>query len=181
MFGGERVDKDSSRLDAYGTIDELNAVIGYAIAINGELDQLKFLENVQRNLFVIGSDLATPLVGAPSTSGSSIARLGPEPTQAMEHEIDRIAGLLPELKSFILPGGTPGSAALHMARCVCRRAERAIVTLDRLEPTNPQILGYVNRLSDYLFMLARLVNYYAGVADVVWSRRSGEGEDSHPL
>lgn len=173
LFGGERVGKDVPRVEAYGTLDELNACLGVArAALNEaaiELDPL--LERLQSELFDLGAELATP----PSRTDDRLtARLQPveaPQVEALEALIDRYEALLPPLRAFILPGGTPAAAALHLARTVARRSERRIVSLDTREPVNPELLRYVNRISDLLFVLARTANRLGGVEDVPWVAR----------
>ena len=164
-----RSSKDHLRVDAYGQVDELNAAIGLAMALDPRTFCRELLETVQRDLFTIGAQLATPdpdkLHKALSRSG---AALGDSDVAALEHAIDSHEAQLEPLKNFILPGGAPKAAALHLARTVCRRAERAVVALARDEQISPAILRYLNRLSDLLFVLARAVNAHAGRPDVKW-------------
>jgi cob(I)alamin adenosyltransferase len=163
LWGGLRVPKDSARVQAYGTVDECNAAVGVARAIAGagELDDL--LAHIQDQLFVVGADLATP------GQAANIPRVGPEMIIFIEETIDRLEAELVPLKQFILPGGTPAAAHLHLARTICRRAERWVVALAHAEPIGPQIAIYLNRLSDGLFVLARAANARAGVPDVPWN------------
>ncbi len=169
LFGGGRVPKDHLRVAAYGELDELNAAIGVARATAPrELDDA-VLDTVQRDLFTIGAELAAP---DPAALRAALARHGPllgdDAVAALEAAIDaHEAGLAP-LASFILPGGTPKAAALHFARTVCRRAERAAVALAHREPLRPVVLRYLNRLSDLLFVLARAANARAAHPDVAW-------------
>ncbi|MFO7169853.1 MAG: cob(I)yrinic acid a,c-diamide adenosyltransferase [Chloroflexota bacterium] len=162
LWGGRRVPKDSLRVHAYGTVDECNAAIGLARAagLPPELDAL--LEQVQSQLFVVGADLATP------GEAPSIPRVGAAEVTFLEEAIDRLDAGLEPLRQFILPGGSPAAAHLHMARTVCRRAERWLVSLAREEPVNPQAGVYLNRLSDFLFVAARAANAAAGTPDVPW-------------
>lgn len=171
LFGGPRVPKDDARVEAYGTVDELNSQLGAARALlqDAELDAL--LAGVQNELFDLGADLATPLPAGPPPARLAVPRVAPEQTQALEQAIDRLEQELPPLRQFILPAGTPAAAALHVARAVCRRAERRTVALARAEEINPEAVRYLNRLSDLLFVLARLANARAGAADVLWQRR----------
>ncbi|MCU0491085.1 MAG: cob(I)yrinic acid a,c-diamide adenosyltransferase [Chloroflexaceae bacterium] len=163
LWGGLRVPKDSLRVQAYGTVDECNAALGVARAsgLDGGLDGL--LAKVQDQLFVVGSDLATP------GESANIPRVGAEEVTFLEQTIDALERELEPLRQFILPGGTPAAAHLHLARTVCRRAERWTVTLGREEPINEQVSVYLNRLSDMLFVLARAANARAGVDDVPWN------------
>jgi cob(I)alamin adenosyltransferase len=162
LFGGGRVPKDDPRVQAYGHVDELNATLGFAAALDPAGFETELLQSVQRDLFAIGAELATP------NAAKRREQVGAERVSAIEHAIDTHEATLAPLKNFILPGGTPKAAALHVARTVCRRAERAVVTLARDEQINPSIIHYLNRLSDLLFVLARAVNRQAGRADIVW-------------
>jgi cob(I)alamin adenosyltransferase len=167
LFGGDRVSKSHLRLVAYGTLDELNSIMGLlrlhatpACAAEATLQQ------VQQDLFVLGAILATP-AARQDLLGARMSR----PTwdlEGMEADIDRLTALAPPMTSFVLPGGTAASAHAHLARTVCRRAEREVVALTHEEPMNPLVLTYLNRLSDWLFALARAENATAGVADVQW-------------
>jgi cob(I)alamin adenosyltransferase len=161
LVDGSRVSKSSPRMMAIGEVDEANAAIGVAIAALGGGDIAYQLRQVQNELFDLGADLATPgeVEGALRIVASQVARL--------EVEIDALNADLEPLTSFILPGGPPAVAALHLARTVVRRAERAAVALNEGEPLNPQLLAYLNRLSDYLFVAARAVAAGQG-GDVLW-------------
>jgi cob(I)alamin adenosyltransferase len=165
LWGGQRVEKDSARVTAYGHVDELNAVLGIARAsgIDESLDEP--LAHIQNELFVVGSDLATP-----ESSTTRVDRMNAATSTRLEQEIDAFEATLEPLRQFIVPGGTMAAAYLHLARTVCRRAERSVVTLAASEPTNEHILVYLNRLSDWLFVAARVANARAGVADVPWHR-----------
>ena len=166
LFGGGPVPKDDPRVRAYGDVDELNATLGFGIALAPEDFELETLQTVQRDLFAIGADLATL-----NPSGPPRRRRAPvaaDQVSALEQVIDRHEAALPELKNFILPGGTPKAAAFHLARTTCRRAERSVVTLARDQDINPVIIPYLNRLSDLLFVLARAVNKRAGRSDITW-------------
>jgi len=167
LFGGERVLKSHQRLAAYGTLDELNAVLGIlALNLAPELQAHGPLQLIQRDLFALGAVLATPPAQA--------QRLGQRltsptwPVAEMEADIDRLAGLAPAMTHFVLPGGCPGSAHGHWARTVCRRAEREVVALAATEPLPEGVVVYLNRLSDWLFALARAANAQAGVEDIKW-------------
>lgn len=164
LFAGGRVPKDHARLHAYGTVDELNAVLGMVTALGIAADLAERVAHVQNELFNLGADLATPL----DAKSDWIIRLGPEPTLRLEFEIDTFDSELPPLKNFILPGGTPVAASLHQARTICRRAERWMTSIK--DEINPETLIYINRLSDWLFILARVVNQRAGVADPTWDK-----------
>ncbi|MDP9173443.1 MAG: cob(I)yrinic acid a,c-diamide adenosyltransferase [Planctomycetota bacterium] len=165
LIGRERVSKSDARIECTGSVDELNACIG--LAVIGAVAELGArLAVVQNELFVIGSQLgaAEPAArsGLPAFEESSISRL--------EMEIDSAEAELPPLRNFILPGGTETSARLHLARTVCRRAERVLVGFSHDRPVHHSILTYINRLSDWLFVQARWANHRQGVADVIWTR-----------
>ena len=169
LFGGARVPKDDLRIRTYGTFDELNAVLGMAITqLPLDSSTLACLSRLQSELFQLGSELATP-----PGKGNPRDWLDEGQVQSLEAEIDEMETHLPKLKNFILPGGASAAATLHLARTVCRRAERDLIQLNRVTPQRSIILQYVNRLSDYLFVTARYVNWKAGVVDVPWLR--------HPL
>jgi cob(I)alamin adenosyltransferase len=164
LLGAERVSKDSPRVEAYGSVDELNAFLGLAIAhLQSHERFCKILQQVQGDLFVLGAELAVPVGKSPV-----IPPLSEEHVRQLEHYIDEIEEQLPPLRHFILPGGTIGSAVLHVARTVCRRAERRVVSLFHVEPGNPHILIYLNRLGDLLFVMARAANAAEGVEDIIW-------------
>lgn len=168
LFGGGRVPKAHPRVAAYGEIDELNAVIGWAITCVSDAEIREGLAPIQPDLFALGSHLATP----PTPEGRRRPALPtlPEPRiEELERWIDQAESELPPLRAFIMPGGSPGAAALHLARTVCRRAERRAVELAEDEEVEPTILIYLNRLSDLLFVLARLENLRAGIDDVAWT------------
>ncbi|MFW5952206.1 MAG: cob(I)yrinic acid a,c-diamide adenosyltransferase [Gemmatimonadota bacterium] len=166
LFGGGRVAKSDLRVAAYGDVDELNAAVGWARTRLPDGDEVgRRLEAVQADLFAIGAHLATP-PGAPSRE--HLPPLPAERPAEMEAWIDAAEDELAPLRSFILPGGSEAGAALHLARTVCRRAERAIVALARQAEVDGSILVYMNRLSDLLFDLARLVNHRAGIPETPW-------------
>ena len=164
LYGNVRVPKDSSRIRTYGGIDELNSLIGLALSTTPVPPVIQArLSRLQNELFQLGAELATPRGKAvPSTV------LDKPEIERMEKEIDEMEALLPPLKTFILPGGSPLSSWLHLARTVSRRAERDLSSLNRSEPCRAVVLQYVNRLSDYLFVLARFANHEARVKDVPW-------------
>lgn len=178
LFGGERVAKDSLRVQAYGGLDELNATLGWALTQIADSEVRGIVARIQSDLLVAGADLATPLPSdGEDTPGavSRVPRVEPGQTRQLEEEIDRFDSELAPLRHFILPGGGPAGAALHVARAVCRRAERAVVALSHAEPINPEALRYVNRLSDHLFTLARLANQREGSPEPIWNpRRRGD-------
>lgn len=166
LFGGARVSKASLRVETYGEVDELNSVLGIVRAepaFDAAVGAL--LEAVQSQLFNLGAELAT----APDSKAAlGIPLVSEEEIGALEQGIDRAEGELAPLKTFVLPGGSRAAAALHLARTVCRRAERTLVELAAHESVRPECLRYLNRLSDALFVFARLANHRAGVADVPW-------------
>ncbi len=166
LIGGGRVPKDDVRVEAYGTVDELNAVLGFVRSLLTEDDLNALLERIQSQLFDIGAELASPPERA-----EQFARVGEAEVQALETAIDQLETELEPLRQFILPGGTPAAAGLHLARTICRRAERRVVTLSHHSPVSKTILQYLNRLSDLLFVMARVVNRRAGVPDGRWTRR----------
>lgn len=160
---GKRVDKHSLRVAAYGTSDEANGVIGMArLHSGGEMDTM--LSRIQNDLFDLGADLCTPEDGR---KAEGALRISPEQVARLEQEIDAMNVDLAPLKSFILPGGTPLAAHLHLARTIVRRAERIMTELAAIEQINPDVIRYVNRLSDHLFVLARVANDN-GRSDVLW-------------
>lgn len=162
---GARVPKDSARVEAYGQVDELNAVLGLVIASCPGSQESAFLRTIQNDLFDLGADLCIPL--AESENAKPSLRVTARQSERLEEAIDRWNEDLEPLRSFVLPGGSPLAAWLHLARTVCRRAERAVVTLMSSERLNGNVLIYLNRLSDLLFVLARVAND-AGKADVLW-------------
>lgn len=164
LFGGQRVPKDALRIEAYGTVDELNSVIGIVLADAPDRVIVRVLTQVQHQLFELGADLATPR----SVARTSVRRLEPRDAAALEKHIDAVQRRLKPLRNFILPGGSPVAARLHFARTVCRRAERIVVRLSRNEDIGEGITIYLNRLSDLLFVLARFANSAAGVAEIQW-------------
>lgn len=164
LFAGGRVPKNHPRVEVYGTLDELNAMVGFARALGVDEETGTRLERIQHELFILGADMATPL----SKSPDWLVRLSSDLVDALETEIDMMEAELEPLRGFILPGGSPGGAALHVARTVCRRAERAIVSLMQRESVNEAGLHYINRLSDWLFVAARLVNGRAGASEMKW-------------
>lgn len=167
LFGGGRVPKHHPRVAAYGDVDELNSVLGLVRATPPAELFDDTLERVQRDLFAIGGHLATP---DPDKVREALARaeLSPERVAWFERLIDEADAELPPLRAFILPGGTPKAALLHVARTVCRRAERRVVALAETAPVPELFVAYLNRLSDLLFTLARLANHRGGGGDVRW-------------
>ena len=158
---GSRVQKDHPRVTAYGSVDELNAVLGLVILHSAEMEH-ELLRGIQNDLFDVGADLCLP-----NSDGEQALRVKPQQAERLERAIDRLNERLQPLKSFVLPGGTQAAAWCHLARTICRRAERDVVTLARQEKINPHVIVYLNRLSDLLFVLARVCNC-DGRDDVLW-------------
>jgi cob(I)alamin adenosyltransferase len=164
LFGNVRVPKDDHRIRTYGTIDELNAVLGMALSEPGVPSELSTrLRRLQGELFQLGAELATPRKKAVPT-----ALIDATHVAQLEKEIDEMESRLPALQTFVLPGGIRLSSTLHFARTVTRRAERELTGLNRAEPCRPELFQYVNRLSDYLFVSARYANYLANTPDIPW-------------
>ncbi|HEY6102724.1 MAG TPA: cob(I)yrinic acid a,c-diamide adenosyltransferase [bacterium] len=183
LIGGQRVPKDDPRVEAYGAVDELNAQLGAARAIVRDRDLEEVLDRLQNRLFDLGAELAAPK-GAQKTPSTITAA----EVQVLEGVIDLYQETLPPLREFILPAGSEIATALHVARTLCRRAERRVVTLHRRDALDAEILSYLNRLSDLLFVLARVANARAMIPDAVWkkaapkkARTTTQGEGSvHP-
>ncbi len=171
LFGGQRVAKTHPRVVAYGAVDELNACLGLAVASCADDELAARLRQLQARLFDVGADLATP----PGTgAGGWVARVPAAWATALEGEIDAMEAELVPLTTFILPGGTATAAALHLARTLCRRAERRVLAArDAGEDVSDPVAVYLNRLGDWLFVAARLANVRAGVADVPWVAEAG--------
>jgi cob(I)alamin adenosyltransferase len=172
---GSRVPKDHVRVAAYGTVDELNSVLGLILtdsATQNAPQHLELLRTIQNDLFDVGADLCLPQ--KPDETPGKNLRIKAEQVARLESAIDRLNANLQPLKSFVLPGGSPPAAWCHLARTVCRRAERDLVALTRHETINPQVLIYLNRLSDLLFVLARVYNDN-GESDVLWVPGKGQG------
>lgn len=168
LYGGTRVSKDAMRVEGCGTVDELNACIGFVRSQIQDKEIDRILHRIQNELFDIGADLAT-LDAHPKAES---LRIPPTLTPELEKEIDRFEEQLPPLKNFILPGGSAGGAAVHLARTVCRRAERCVVSLVKAETVNPEVLIYLNRLSDLLFVIARTVNHRLGESEPLWESQT---------
>ena len=166
LFGGGRVSKYSARIEAYGTVDELNSTIGYARSQQLNVDSDKKLEIIQNDLFVIGADLATP----PETK-ATIKRIESEQITQLESWIDEMEKDLTPLGYFILPGGAAGASALHISRTVCRRAERCVINAMETETISNLVVIYLNRLSDFLFVMSRYENSKAGVNEIHWKTK----------
>jgi cob(I)alamin adenosyltransferase len=168
LAGGQRVDKDSPRIEAYGTVDELNAVLGIAaetIARDGQLAALRAqIVRVQNELFDLGGELAT----LAADRHPKQALVSAADVERLEREMDAANEQLPELRSFILPGGGLVSAQLHQARTVCRRAERRLISLQREDPQREETIAYLNRLSDWLFVMGRRAAVESGQGEVLW-------------
>lgn len=176
LIGGERISKADPRLEAYGTTDELSAHIGLLVAMmerdsqegadRQPLDQERqLLLRAQDNLFVIGSNLATNQATTPLYD---FAKLPDTETAQLEERIDRLMAILPQKQGFILPGGTVTAAQCHVCRTVCRRAERNIIALSQQATVDEQVVRYINRLSDYLFVLAKIINFNTGKSEIIW-------------
>ena len=165
LFDGTRVAKCDPRVGAYGDVDELNAWLGFVRAGLAETELTAMLEHIQRDLFALGARLADPAKKIAERVAKAAVTL--EDISRLEGWIDRLESELPTLRRFILAGGSPGGAALHVARTVCRRAERAMVSLGR-DAFEPELLVYVNRLSNLLFVMARAANHRAGAVETEW-------------
>jgi cob(I)alamin adenosyltransferase len=168
LFDGSRVSKHAPRVEAYGEVDELNAILGMALSFIRQDEELRAcLLDIQRDLFVVGAHLADPSARVEAKRGDK-ARLTEEKTAQLESWIDRFEEQLPPLRQFILPGGSKGGATLHLARTVCRRAERRIVALGQEVEVSPVIIAYMNRLSDFLFVAARVENQRRDRPEIPW-------------
>jgi cob(I)alamin adenosyltransferase len=170
LFGGERVSKDSLRIAAYGTVDELNAFIGYTITEIKDISIKEKLLTIQNYLFTVGSDLATP--ETEKNSKLNIQRTPESFYKALEKMIDHYDSQLEKLKNFILPGGSKGAALLHICRTVCRRAEREVVALKKTVTIGDNIIIFLNRLSDLFFVLSRFENTVSNHPDTIWYPKS---------
>lgn len=169
LGGGQRIPKDAPRISALGAVDELSSAVGLAIAAGVSPATRQRLRSVQNDLFHLGADLCILEDDKTRRPGPCIE---PRHLQALDEMIDDLTKALPALENFVLPGGTPAAASLHLARAVCRRAERAVVALSRGEPIGTQVVQYLNRLSDALFLLAREENRAASEPDVIWDSRA---------
>jgi cob(I)alamin adenosyltransferase len=165
---GQRVPKEALRVEAYGTVDELNSEIGAALALGLEARIAERLETVQNELFHLGADLCVP---EPDKERMPVPRITERHVARLEEWMDEMTAELSPLENFVLPGGAPGAAQLHVARTVCRRAERRVVQLSRSEPVGAWVGPYLNRLSDALFVMARFENHLRGRTDVLWNSR----------
>jgi cob(I)alamin adenosyltransferase len=166
LYGGGRVSKASARIECYGTVDELNSVLGMTLSRDCSPECRRYLTTIQHTLFVLGADLATP-----NDSKASVDRIEEHNATQLEQWIDELDARLEPLKKFILPGGTESASTLHVARTVCRRAERLCVGAHEVEDLGDAVVHYLNRLSDFLFMLARWENQAAGLEDTPWITR----------
>lgn len=169
---GARVPKDDLRVEAYGAVDELNAVLGLLLACEPDFPERTRVGEICNDLFDVGADLCVPVV--PGEEAGSRLRVSQAHVRRLEADIDRINTHLAPLRSFVLPGGTPAAAWAHLARTVCRRAERRVVTLHRHTAINPTVVVYLNRLSDWLFVLARAVNRGG---DILWQPGKSGGSE----
>ena len=169
LGGGQRVPKDSARIAAYGTVDELSSAIGAAVALGLDPRLAAVLARIQNELFNVGSDLC---ILEEDKAAMPVPVVEERHVDALEGLMDELQAELTPLENFILPGGTPAAAQLHVARTVCRRAEREVIHLSRQEPVGPWVVRYLNRLSDALFVMARAENFKRGVPDVLWSSRA---------
>ncbi|MBO9617660.1 MAG: cob(I)yrinic acid a,c-diamide adenosyltransferase [Niabella sp.] len=168
LIGGTKVSKADLRIEAYGTVDELNSYIGLCKDLLADTHSKEVLQEVQDRLFTIGAMLAQD---PDKKTKMTLPDLHEEDIVLLEKEIDMMTEQLPEMKSFILPGGSVPVSQIHIARCVCRRAERLVIRLDAIAPVEPVVPKYLNRLSDYLFVLARYTGLVSGVADIPWKPR----------
>jgi cob(I)alamin adenosyltransferase len=167
LFNGSRVSKNSLRVNTYGTVDELNSIIGLAIAFDMPTEMLPTFKKISRTLFNLGSDFATPLLPTPKFS---VPRISEENILDLERLIDQYDEKLTPLKSFILPGGSKSASFLHQARTVCRRAERLAVELSSHEDLGLYAVKFLNRLSDFLFTAARMANHLSNIPDEIWEK-----------
>jgi len=163
LYGGQRIRKDDVRIESYGTVDELNSYIGWISSRKLEYVDVDFFQKIQSQLFNIGSHLATS-----SDSDMPLPDISSDLTIQLENEIDRMNIDLPKLRSFVLPGGSEENAIIHLARTVCRRAERRVVSFADHEKLHDEIVVFLNRLSDYLFVLARYASWRGGEDEIPW-------------
>ncbi len=171
LFGGERVSKSAPRVCAYGEVDELNSVLGVAASELGHDDLLAMLRVIQSSLFDLGGELATPGADEREEKGKGIPRVSERDITELEGWIDALETELTPLRNFVLPGGAKAAALLHLGRTVCRRAERNVIALSAHERIAPRVVKYLNRLSDLLFVMARVVNRRADVEEPQWIGR----------
>ena len=164
LVGGTRVAKTDVRLEAYGTVDELNSFLGVLVTYLADESDRLFMQQIQNKLFVVGGYLATD-----QEKTALPCQISADDVKVMEQAIDEADEQLPPLKAFVLPGGSRGASVCHVCRTVCRRAERRILALNDLYPVSPELIAYVNRLSDYLFVLSRKINIQQGKEEIFWT------------
>ena len=164
LIGGTRVPKHHIRIDAYGTVDELNSWMGHLAGFEAAASQKDFIRSIQNHLFTIGSRLASD----PEKSKMQLPSIGQEEITALELSMDEMEKHLPELKNFVLSGGHFANSTAHIARTICRRAERCTVHLNEISPIDPILIQYLNRLSDWLFMFARYLTHLTGSEEMLW-------------
>ena len=167
IIGGIRVKKSCERLEAYGTVDELSSHLGLLASMLPDGEDKDLIIRIQNNLFSVCSNLATDQSQTPLYDS---AKLPDGEIEVLEQEVYKIMNLLPERQGFILPGGTQAAAQAHVCRTVCRRAERRIVALSEVAQISPETQQYINRLSDYLFVLAKKINFNAGMSEIIWQK-----------
>ena len=167
IIGGIRVKKSCERLEAYGSVDELSSHLGLLASMLPDGEDKDLIIRIQNNLFSVCSNLATDQSQTPLYDS---AKLPDGEIEVLEQEVDKIMNLLPERQGFILPGGTQAAAQAHVCRTVCRRAERRIVALSEVAQISPETQQYINRLSDYLFVLAKKINFNAGMSEIIWQK-----------
>lgn len=165
LFGGQRVWKDDLRIETYGTVDELNSFMGLTVTETQNKELEEVLKKIQNKLFTVGADLATP-----DDKKIHIERVTQSFIEEAEKDIDYFSSKVPELREFILPGGTKVASLLHVCRTICRRAERNVIRLNKTVAINNNILVYLNRLSDLFFVLARFDNFVNGTPDIKWNK-----------
>jgi cob(I)alamin adenosyltransferase len=167
LVGGIRIKKSDKRIEAYGTVDELNAHLGLLVSLMNDEEERNFVIEIQNNLFCVCTHLATDQSKTPLYPS---ALLAPQEVERLEKAVDRIMGELPERQGFILPGGCQAACQAHVCRTVCRRAERRIAALSETATVGPEIIQYVNRLSDYLFVLAKKINFNNNTHEIIWQK-----------
>ena len=165
LVGGVRISKSDIRLEAYGTVDELSAQLGMLVAMMDEGSERDLIVRVQNNLFNVCTHLATDQSQTPLYPSAHLAE---GETELLEERIDQLMAALPERQGFILPGGCQATCQAHICRTVCRRAERRIAALAEVATVGPEMQKYVNRLSDYLFVLAKIINFNTGASEIIW-------------
>jgi len=168
LYGGQIVDKDNLRVEVYGTIDELNSVIGVVVTHIENKRLIEDLQDIQNRLFEISAELATPAAGNINSEDPVINN---QNIKEIEKKIDNLDNQLDPLKNFILPGGSQGASFSHLARTICRRAERVLISLNKVELINSRIIVFINRLSDFLFVVARFINKEQNIDDLPWMKK----------